>query len=157
MANLYPAETGLPMTVWVSPRGRARHDVRVEVNRSHGPRMTITNTATVAIRPMPRLVPGRVSERADRHDRACPAIASAVAGEHAVKLELSDEVTFALRYLFTEAMEGDRYPLSTRIRMLRQILAKFGPMAPAPPPPARPPTPEDRDPRSRPRAGRPRR
>ena len=26
--NLYPAETGLPMTVWVSPRGRAQHDVR---------------------------------------------------------------------------------------------------------------------------------
>jgi hypothetical protein len=22
MANLYPAETGLPVTVWVSPRGR---------------------------------------------------------------------------------------------------------------------------------------
>ena len=29
MANLYPDTTGLPMTVWVSPRGDARHDVRV--------------------------------------------------------------------------------------------------------------------------------
>ncbi len=29
MANLYPRETGLPMTVWVSPRGNARHDVRM--------------------------------------------------------------------------------------------------------------------------------
>jgi hypothetical protein len=61
MANLYPAETGLPMTVWVSPRGRTGHDVRVKVNRSHGPRMTITNTATVAVRPMPRLVAGRLA------------------------------------------------------------------------------------------------
>ena len=26
MANLYPRTTGLPMTVWVSPRGNARHD-----------------------------------------------------------------------------------------------------------------------------------
>jgi len=29
MANLYPRETGLPMTIWVSPRGNARHDVRI--------------------------------------------------------------------------------------------------------------------------------
>jgi hypothetical protein len=29
MANLFPRTTGLPMTVWVSPRGNARHDVRV--------------------------------------------------------------------------------------------------------------------------------
>ena len=26
MANLYPSETGLPMTVWVSPRCNAGHD-----------------------------------------------------------------------------------------------------------------------------------
>jgi hypothetical protein len=32
MANLFPGTTGLPMTVWVSPRGNARHDVRVKVN-----------------------------------------------------------------------------------------------------------------------------
>jgi hypothetical protein len=37
MANLYPAETGLPMTVWVSPRGRARHDVRVRSTEAMGP------------------------------------------------------------------------------------------------------------------------
>ena len=29
MANLFPVTTGLPMTVWVSPRGNARHDVRI--------------------------------------------------------------------------------------------------------------------------------
>jgi len=32
MANLYPGTTGLPMTIWVGPRGRARHDVRIKVN-----------------------------------------------------------------------------------------------------------------------------
>jgi hypothetical protein len=32
MANLYPDTTGLPMTVWVSPRGTARHDARIKVN-----------------------------------------------------------------------------------------------------------------------------
>jgi hypothetical protein len=30
MANLYPSTTGLPMTVSVSPRGNADHDVRGE-------------------------------------------------------------------------------------------------------------------------------
>jgi hypothetical protein len=65
--------------------------------------------------------------------------------------ELTDEETFALLNLLMETIEADRYPLSPRIRLLRQILAKFGPMAPAPPPPARPPTPEERDPGRAPR------
>ena len=51
MANLFPATTGLPMTVWVSPRGNARHDVRVKVNMTHGNQMNAANTAVVAVRP----------------------------------------------------------------------------------------------------------
>ena len=71
MANLYPGTTVLPMTVWVSPRGNARHDVRVkgrhqalqpESHRQHGGRRRPTDTAqnrrtTVARRytnPVPR-------------------------------------------------------------------------------------------------------
>ncbi len=61
MANLYPDTTGLPMTVWVSPRGKARHDVRVKVNMTHGNQMDIANTATVGVRPTPRLIAGRLS------------------------------------------------------------------------------------------------
>ena len=61
MATLYPGETGLPMTVWVSPRGNARHDVRITVNMTHGNRMTVENTAVVAIRPSPRVIAGRLS------------------------------------------------------------------------------------------------
>ena len=49
-------------------------------------------------------------------------------------------------------IENDRYPLSPRIQILRGILIKFGPMAPAPPPPARPPTAEERDPDRGPRS-----
>jgi len=60
MANLYPATTGLPMTVWVSPRGDARHDVRVKVNMTHGNQMNIANTAVVALRPQPRVVTGQL-------------------------------------------------------------------------------------------------
>ena len=60
LANLYPATTGLPMTVWVSPRGNARHDVRVEVNMTNGNQMNLANTAAVAVRLQPRVVTGRL-------------------------------------------------------------------------------------------------
>ncbi len=61
MANLYPETTGLPMTVWVSPRGTARHDVRIKVNLTHGNQMNIANTAVVGVRPRPRVITGRLS------------------------------------------------------------------------------------------------
>ena len=61
MANLFPDDTGLPMVVWASERGQARHDVRVKVNQSHGTRMLPGNLAVVAVRPAPRLVAGNLS------------------------------------------------------------------------------------------------
>ena len=48
MANLFPRTTGLPMTVWVRPRGNARHDVRIKVNMRHGNQMSPANAAVVA-------------------------------------------------------------------------------------------------------------
>jgi len=60
-ANLSPALTGLPMVVWVSERGNARHDVRIKVHMAHGRQMSIGNTATIAVRPAPRLIAGRLS------------------------------------------------------------------------------------------------
>ena len=61
MANLYPDTTGLPMTVWVSPRDSARHDVRVKVNTTHGNQMNIANTAVVGVRPAPHMITGLLS------------------------------------------------------------------------------------------------
>ena len=61
MANLYPDTTGLPMTVWISPRGDARHDARVKVNMTHGNQLSIANTAVVGVRPTPRVISGRLS------------------------------------------------------------------------------------------------
>ena len=60
MANLFPRTTGLPMTVWVSPRENARHDVRVKVNMTHGDQMNIANTAIVGVRPSPHVVAGHL-------------------------------------------------------------------------------------------------
>jgi len=61
MAHLYPRTTGLPMTVRVSPRGNARHDVQIKVNMTHGNNMVIDNTAVVAVRPSPHMIAGRLS------------------------------------------------------------------------------------------------
>jgi|SRR5215472_8098921 len=60
MANLSPALTGLPMVVWVSERGGARHDVRVRVSTVHGRNISPGQWAVVAVRPSPRLVHGRL-------------------------------------------------------------------------------------------------
>ena len=66
MANLFPATTGLPMTVWVSPRGGARHDVRVKVNMTHGNQMNAANTAVVGVRPAPRVIAGHLATDDER-------------------------------------------------------------------------------------------
>jgi hypothetical protein len=66
MANLFPRTTGLPMTVWVSPRGNARHDTRVKVNMTHGDQMNIANTAVVGVRPAPQLIAGSLSPDDER-------------------------------------------------------------------------------------------
>jgi hypothetical protein len=57
MSNLPPVMTGLPFVVWISPRGGARHDVRVKV--SAGPRAKPGEFITVAVRPKVKVVGGR--------------------------------------------------------------------------------------------------
>jgi len=58
MANLYPRHTGLPVTVWVSVKGGARHAARVKVWRRPGDKMDASDTASVGIQPTPQLVAG---------------------------------------------------------------------------------------------------
>ena len=58
MANLNPKRTGLPFVVWISPRGNARHDVRVKV--SPGPRAVPSEMVSVAIRPRIHVVEGEM-------------------------------------------------------------------------------------------------
>jgi hypothetical protein len=61
MANLFPGTTGLPMTVWVSPRGNSRHDIRVKVNLTHGNQMNPSDTAVIGVRPSPHIIAGSLS------------------------------------------------------------------------------------------------
>ena len=61
MTNLYPATTGLPMTIWVGPSYNVAHDVRIKVSQAHGQRMDPENLAVVALRPTPHVVAGYLS------------------------------------------------------------------------------------------------
>ena len=66
MANLPLHLTGLPMVVWVSERGNARHDVRVKVALQHGDRIDPSHTAVFGVRPTPGLISGYLSTT-DQH------------------------------------------------------------------------------------------
>jgi hypothetical protein len=59
MANLGPERTGLPFVVLISQRGGARHDVRVKLAR--GAKVHPSDMITVAIRPTPRIIRGRLN------------------------------------------------------------------------------------------------
>ena len=83
-----------------------------------------------------------------------------------MQLDLTDGEAAALLNLLVDTIEADRYPMSPRIRLLREILVKFGEIGSAPSElaqklrryapslPARRPTPEERDPNRAPRQGR---
>jgi hypothetical protein len=65
MANLSPALTGLPMIVWISERGHARHDPRVKVSLVHGRRARPDRPASVSVRPTVEIVAGPELDRRD--------------------------------------------------------------------------------------------
>ena len=65
MANLSPTLTGLPMVVWISERGRARHDARVKVSSVHGRRVPPYRTTSVSVRPTVEIVAGPELDRRD--------------------------------------------------------------------------------------------
>ena len=58
MANVYPEDTGLPFVVWISPKGRARHDARVKVARTE---RATEFVASLSIRPEVRIVAGQLA------------------------------------------------------------------------------------------------
>ncbi|MBI4084102.1 MAG: hypothetical protein HY423_15975 [Candidatus Lambdaproteobacteria bacterium] len=61
MANIRPKNSGLPMTIWVSERGRARHAPRIKVSLRHGSKMDIGNTVPVTIEDDPKVIGGRLT------------------------------------------------------------------------------------------------
>jgi len=50
-----------------------------------------------------------------------------------MNLYLDDDEVRALLNVLVEVIEADKYPLSPRVQMLRQVLAKFGAIGGLPP------------------------
>jgi hypothetical protein len=59
MANVRPERTGLPFVVFISQKGGARHDVRIKLAR--GAKVRASEMITVAVRPMPRIIQGKMN------------------------------------------------------------------------------------------------
>jgi hypothetical protein len=60
MVNLRGASTGLPMNIWIGPRGHARHAARIKVQTDHGAKFDLQRLAVVSVDP-PELVEGELS------------------------------------------------------------------------------------------------
>ena len=58
MSNLSPRKTGLPFVVWISPRGGARHDVRIKVSPS--PKAQPGEFISVSVRPDVAVIEGNL-------------------------------------------------------------------------------------------------
>src|SRR3954469_22012947 len=61
MVNMRGRSTGLPMNIWIGPRGHARHAARIKVQQDHSERFDIDNLAVVSIEDEPpRVVAGHL-------------------------------------------------------------------------------------------------
>jgi|HubBroStandDraft_3_1064219.scaffolds.fasta_scaffold273625_2 hypothetical protein len=62
MVNVRSRSSGLPMNLWIGPRGRARHAARVKVQTDHRPQFDLDQLAVVGVDP-PDLIEGALGER----------------------------------------------------------------------------------------------
>ena len=49
MVNIRGRSSGLPMNIWIGPRGHARHAARVKVQMDHRPQFDIDQLAVVSV------------------------------------------------------------------------------------------------------------
>jgi hypothetical protein len=62
MVNLRGRSTGLPMNIWIGPRGHARHAARIKVQMDHRPQFDLDRLAVVSVAVEPaELVEGALS------------------------------------------------------------------------------------------------
>jgi hypothetical protein len=60
MINLRGRSTGLPMNIWIGPRGHARHAARIKVQMDHRAQFDLGQLAVIGIDPI-ELIEGRLS------------------------------------------------------------------------------------------------
>jgi hypothetical protein len=61
MSNIRGHTSGLPMNIWIGPRGRARHAARIKVQMDHRVQFDFEKLAVVTVESQPRLIAGHLS------------------------------------------------------------------------------------------------
>jgi hypothetical protein len=62
MINLRGRSTGLPMNIWIGPRGHARHAARIKVQSDHRVHFHLENLAVISVEDNPpQIVEGYLS------------------------------------------------------------------------------------------------
>ena len=56
MANLRNIETGLPMVIWIKPKGNEKHGARIKVQTEHGDKAREGQWVTVTVENEPKLI-----------------------------------------------------------------------------------------------------
>jgi hypothetical protein len=60
MVNVRGRSSGLPMNIWIGPRGHARHAARVKVQVNHHERFEPDNLAVVSVEDPPQVIEGHL-------------------------------------------------------------------------------------------------
>lgn len=63
MANLRPEDTGLPMVVWISEKGGAKHGPRLKVSKKMGDKIDPSNVLTVTVSDNPTMYNGELEPK----------------------------------------------------------------------------------------------
>jgi hypothetical protein len=61
MVNVRGRTSGLPMNIWIGPRGHARHAARIKVQPDHRERFDIDRLAVVSVEDPPEVKEGRLN------------------------------------------------------------------------------------------------
>ena len=68
MTNVRARSSGLPMNVWIGPRGHAQHVARIKVQMDHREQFDIDRPAAVTVEDQPRIVEGEDMRVKCKHD-----------------------------------------------------------------------------------------
>jgi hypothetical protein len=100
MVNLRGHSTGLPMNIWIGPRGHARHAARVKVQMDHRPQFALSNLAVVSVEDdPPQVVEGRLDADDLDHVRRYIALNRAAILDHWAERTDGVELARTLRAL----------------------------------------------------------
>lgn len=65
--NYYQENTGLPMAIWVGPKGQAQHGPRIKMQRDYIQKMNAANLCSITVSDNPKIIAGDQGEIINSH------------------------------------------------------------------------------------------